>query len=542
MIFDSISTEDLLRAGSRASLLALVLGSVTLAAYYIVPYLANKGKLNDIPGPLVAKFSNLWSLYWARQHQLSWVTYDLHKELGDFVRLAPDHVSISHPDSIRDVMGHGNGFTKSEFYYAFDNIQSGIFTTRDRAAHSRKRKYVSHMFSPKAMVGFEPYMTSAIGTLATQMNSLIDTGRANRYTALGAVDPEIKARQQQGEAALDVAQWSAFLAFDIIGDLAFGEPFGFTAMGQDTNGGIKKLRDRGEWCATVGQMPWIKTWTPYFFFDSFFIKGLQATKDLAAIGIAKVEKRKMASRDASRRDILYYLLSATDPDTGGDLPDREIKAEALTQLIAGSDTTGNTITHLVDMLARHPEALKTLQAELDAAFPNVDQDFVAMFEDCKDLPYTQGVINETLRLRTTVSVGLPRVVPKGGAMACGRFFEEGTTLSTPTYTVHRDSRVWGPDAQEFKPERWRREGAADLEKAFLGFSYGPRACIGRNVAYMELKKTVATLFRLFEYRVVFPEKESHIREGFHLKCQELPVFVRRRTPVSKGTHGSVTLS
>ncbi len=176
-------------------------------------------------------------------------------------------------------MGHGNGFTKSEFYYAFDNIQSGIFTTRDRAAHSRKRKYVSHMFSPKAMVGFEPYMTSAIGTFAQQMNSLIDTGRAGRYTALGAVDPEIRARQGKGEAAIDVAQWSAFLAFDIIGDLvcsptrrrppllcralilskAFGEPFGFTALGQDTNGGIKKLRDRGEWCATIGQMPWIKS-------------------------------------------------------------------------------------------------------------------------------------------------------------------------------------------------------------------------------------------------------------------------------------------
>lgn len=116
-------------------------------------------------------------------------------------------------------MGHGNGFLKSDFYYAFDNIQSGIFTTRDRAAHSRKRKYVSHMFSPKAMVGFEPYMTTAIGTLAHQMGSLIDTGHAGRYTALGTTNPEIRALQRKGEAAIDVAQWSAFLAFDIIGDL-----------------------------------------------------------------------------------------------------------------------------------------------------------------------------------------------------------------------------------------------------------------------------------------------------------------------------------
>jgi benzoate 4-monooxygenase len=195
----------------------------------------------------------------------------------------------------------------------------------------------------------------------------------------------------------------------------------------------------------------------------------------------------MMQMDESRRDILYYLLSAKDPDTGGDLPDREIKAEALTQLIAGSDTTGNTICHVVDLLCRHPEAAKTLQEELAKAFPNAHEEpgWVASFDDCKDLPYCQGVLYETLRLRTTVSVGLPRVVPKGGAMVCGRFFEEGTVLSTPTYTTHRDVRVWGPDALDFKPERWERKGAADLEKAFLGFSYGPRACIGRNVSRPE---------------------------------------------------------
>jgi hypothetical protein len=238
-------------------------------------------------------------------------------------------------------------------------------------------------------------------------------------------------------------------------------------------------------------------WTPYFFFDSFFTKGLQATKDLAAIGIAKVEKRKLASRDSSRRDILYYLLSAKDPDTGGDLPDLEIKAEALTQLIAGSDTTGNTITHMVDMLCRNPAALKTLQQELDVTYPDpIEPGFVAMFEDCKDLPFTEGVINETLRLRTTVSVGLPRVVPKGGAMVCGRFFEAGTVLSTPTYTTHRDTRVWGPDALEFKPERWTRPGSGELEKAFLGFSYGPRACIGRNVSFLSFSFCFSLKFRV----------------------------------------------
>lgn len=272
----------------------------------------------------------------------------------------------------------------------------------------------------------------------------------------------------------------------------------------------------------------LTVWTPYFFFDSFFQNGLKAAQGLARIGIASVEKRQRVEKP-DRKDILYYLLTAKDPDTGKGLPDNEIKAEALTQLIAGSDTTGNTISHIIDMLTLHPEKLKKLTDELDAAFPSpLPEDFVAMFNHCKDLPYLSGVIHETLRLRTTVSLGLPRAVAEGGATVCGEFFKEGTVLSTPTYTVHRDPRVWGKDALEFKPERWMEDDTGYLEKNFLGFSYGPRACIGRNVAFMELKKTVATLFRRFSYRPVYPEKDSYIREGFHFKVQQLPVFVKQR--------------
>ena len=225
--------------------------------------------------------------------------------------------------------------------------------------------------------------------------------------------------------------------------------------------------------------------------------GLKAAQALAAIGIASVDKRKATKQDPNRKDILYWLLKARDPDTGLELPDREIKAEALTQMIAGSDTTGNTLTHVVDLLCRHPDKKARLQREVDAAFSGpLPEGFVASFAECKDMLYVQAVIYETLRLRTTVSVGLPRVVAEGGAEVCGRHFEAGTVLSTPTYTVHRDERVWGKDAMEFKPERWLEEDEkgvpvrfkTEYEKFFLGFSYGPRACIGRNVSALALGK------------------------------------------------------
>ena len=66
---------------------------------------------------------------------------------GKFVRIAPDHISISSPLAIPIVYGHGTGFTKADFYDAFVSIRRGLFNTRDRKEHTRKRKIVSHVFS-----------------------------------------------------------------------------------------------------------------------------------------------------------------------------------------------------------------------------------------------------------------------------------------------------------------------------------------------------------------------------------------------------------
>jgi len=113
----------------------------------------------------------------------------------------------------------------------------------------------------------------------------------------------------------------------------------------------------------VGVMPWIKPYTPYIFWDNFFPQGLQSVKDLAQIAVTAVEKRKKSG--SNRKDLLYYLMNARDPDTDQPMPDPELKAEALTQLIAGSDTTSNSLTHILDLLCRHPEAYLTFQILLN---------------------------------------------------------------------------------------------------------------------------------------------------------------------------------
>lgn len=225
--------------------------------------------------------------------------HKLHEKYGKFVRLSTDHVSINDCEAIPIVYGHGTGTLKAGFYDAFVSIHRGLFNTRDRAEHTRKRKIVSHTFSQQNVIGFEPYIQHNISTFLEKMNSLVD-------------------RSGRGAATFDFLPWANYLAFDIIGDLAFGTPFNFLRDEADTNDAIRILNARGEWSATVGIMPYIKLWTPYMFWDSFFPKGLKSVKDLAAIAITAVERRLKVESD--RKDLLSFLIKARDSN-GNAMPE-----------------------------------------------------------------------------------------------------------------------------------------------------------------------------------------------------------------------------
>lgn len=115
---------------------------------------------------------------------------------------------------------------------------------------------------------------------------------------------------------------------------------------------------------------------------------------------------------------------------------------------------------------------KKLQAELDSALGL--EEGVIQYESVKKLEYLDACINEGLRLLSTSSMGLPRVIGKGGLEVCGKYFKEGTILSVPSYTIHRDTEVWGEDIEEYRPERWFERDADLIQNTFNPFSFGPR--------------------------------------------------------------------
>lgn len=138
------------------------------------------------------------------------------------------------------------------------------------------------------------------------------------------------------------------------------------------------------------------------------------------------------------------------------------------------------------------------------------------------------VIKETLRIHSTSSMGLPRLVPEGnGVDILGHHFPAGTVLSVPAYSIHHSKEIWGSDANNFVPERWDKARLTDRQKeAFIPFSYGPRACVGRNVAEMELALSVATVFRRYEFKLY--QDDMQTREGFLRKPVGLMVGMKKR--------------
>ncbi|KAG5642361.1 hypothetical protein DXG03_002958 [Asterophora parasitica] len=522
-----------------------ILAPSLVALVHIIPYLWDSRGVRSIPGPFLAKFSDAWLGLVAKHGHRSEVVHEMHLIYGPFVRLAPNHISIAEPDALSIVYAHGNGALKSNFYDAFVSIRRGVFNTRDRHEHARKRKIVSHIFSQKSVVEFEPHIRLHVRDLIRQWDRLFDQavkgGRGTEGEGWEGRD---------GKLWLDCLPWVNYLAFDIVGDLAFGAPFGMINAAKDVAKvaqnqdramssygvssdeddstevpAVKILNGRGEYSMALGVLPpW---WRPYVRLFPWYRRGSKDVKTLAGIAIMAVKKRLAMETD--RVDLLSKLKAGRDSN-GNPMGGEELTAEALTLLIAGSDTTSNSTCAIIYHLASNPSVQRKLHAELDEQLGTEDE-LAATADQVKRLPYLEACINEGLRIHSTSALGLPRVVPEGGLTILGQHFPEGTVVSVPSYTIHRDEGIWGEDVEAYRPERWEeggKEGDARRQKTFNPFSVGPRACVGRNLAFLELQIICASLLRRYEFVLKNPDAPLATSEGFLRKPLHCFVGIKRR--------------
>jgi cytochrome P450 len=264
----------------------------------------------------------------------------------------------------------------------------------------------------------------------------------------------------------------------------------------------------------------------------------QARDDLYAVVARLIDDRRRAG--AGGDDLLSLLLTARDADTGDRLDDEAVRAEALTILLAGHETTANALSWAYHLISGCSRAAAAMHAELDAELG----DRLPSAEDLPRLPYTRAVFTESLRLYPPVWMLIRRSLHE--CTLGGVHIPADSTLVISQWVVHRDPEIW-PQPAEFRPERWLGEQPADIDPAartvqtaqtdedghrhrfgFFPFGGGPRQCVGNTFAEMEGTMILATLGRRWAFEAVPGTRVQPLPRVVLRPKGGLPMTARRR--------------
>ncbi|KAJ3555497.1 hypothetical protein NM688_g2547 [Phlebia brevispora] len=219
-------------------------------------------------------------------------------------------------------------------------------------------------------------------------------------------------------------------------------------------------------------------------------------------------------------DLLNAMINGVDKETGLKIPDVTIKRNLLTFLVAGHETTSGMMSFALFFLAKNPEAMRKLREEIDAMIGRRPMEV----KDLNNLPYLLAVMRETLRLSPTAP--LRAVTPYEDTVLAGKYpVEKDTTVVCGIYMAHRHPKVWGDDAEEFRPERMLGGKFEQYpENAWQPFGYGMRACTGRAFAWQEAQVALVCIVQKFNIVLDPPSYDLKLREMMTIK--PLDMYIR----------------
>jgi len=300
-----------------------------------------------------------------------------------------------------------------------------------------------------------------------------------------------------------------------MGDLAFGRTFDALESGK-SHWFIDLIRDSGVPVGLLGTTQWVTECIiklPIPASLNPMIQMINYSSNLIA------ERKKF---QPAEQDVMSHILEAgqffDDPQAEESL----LTADARLLVIAGSDTTGlsisprfhprarllttsaATLTHALYYIARDPAITTSLRDELVRHNLHNDDNFT--IASLAHLPFLNAIINESLRLHPPVPGGTYRFSPPGGITVNDHFIPEGCVVLSPQYTIQRSPKAFAqPD--DFIPERWTTRPELVRDKnAFFPFSLGRYGCIGKQLAYNEMRNVISTL--VLEFDVEFAEGED----------------------------------
>ncbi|KAI1814036.1 cytochrome P450 [Poronia punctata] len=464
--------------------------------------------LSKFPGPPLLSAFYFPHLY-NSQVKGSWVRRmpALHQKYGPIVRIAPNHLAMDGTVAWPDVYAHRSG-GKQEF-----SRPPGLFFPGDhlsllgapREDHRRMRRQLAPAFSDGALNEQEATITTYVQLL---LDKLEEHG--------------------QGGKPLDMVEWLNFTMFDIIGDLAFSDSF-HSLRNNAYHPWVRSifLGVRGtEFSRFLASYPALRTLLGLFSITS---SAVQARDDgrMAAVEKTMARMRQGVESTSGHRDFMTCMLQPTRSGEPG-MSEHEIMATTPILVIAGSETTASALAGLFFYLARNPAVYSALADEVRSAF---SREADITFRRSATLEYLNACIDETLRVYPPAAETTPRVSP--GDFVQGRYIPKGTHISVYPWATFRNSEHFGePDT--FSPQRWFSPGhrlheerfSRDNREAFKPFSFGTRDCLGKNLAYAELRLIAARFIYRFDYKLAPNQENWHDAQRIYLGWEKGPLYLQ----------------
>ena len=209
--------------------------------------------------------------------------------------------------------------------------------------------------------------------------------------------------------------------------------------------------------------------------------------------LMSARKALLARGEAAPRDLLTLLLGATDPETGRGLSDLEVRANVVTFIGAGHETTANALSWSLYLLSQAEDMRERVEHEVDTALGG------GRALDLAALPVCRAVVEEAMRLYPPVAF-LSRAALADDRV-CGYRVPKGSLVVVSPYVLHRHRTLWtDPDA--FDPGRFLPERRGSIDRfAYLPFGAGPRVCIGASFSLQEAVIVLARLARTVRFRL-----------------------------------------
>ncbi|KAI0126728.1 cytochrome P450 [Xylariales sp. AK1849] len=445
-------------------------------------------RLRHIPGPFLASISIAWMVRRALSGRFHEHLKDVSEKYGPLVRIGPNELLSTDPEVLRMMSAARSPYTKGLFYETGRIIpgENTVVSLRDEHEHKVLRAKMGTAFGGKENEGFG--FGAGIDRQLLAFMDLIDTKYISTATDYRPVQFFRK---------------TSFFALDVIGDISFGDAFGFLTQDQDLYH-YNQIHDESLPVMNImSTMPWLARALYQWPFNLMLPKEGDQVGFGRLMGFAKaLIDRRLRPGAKPQKDMCQAFIN-------NGMSRSELIQQVFVQIIAGSVSSATAMCMTLLCLITTPTSYTALQKEIDGAVKAGKVSCPIAESEAKKLPYLQAVIREGLRMYPPVTGLGSKQVPKGGDLVNGFFVPEGTQMGTNYFGLMRSKSIWGTDADVFRPERWLEAGEeqAKIMNAVvdLDFGYGKYQCLGKPIAMMELNKIFVELLRRYDFTIVNPQ-------------------------------------